>query len=730
MRDVPTARPSVPTGTPHPPQGDEQTTCERQKSHRANVNIAILNVNGYAAPTNNMTGIEKWSTIYQSMKENKLAILAVQESHLNDTLIHSINECFGKRITIINSQHPTNPRSSARVAFVINKALITTKNLESVELIKGRAIAIKFKWHEENDITLINVYAPNNRAEHQDFWEKIDTCRQARGLRHPDMLLGDFNLTEDTIDRAPAHLDNVNAIAALRNLRQCLGVKDSWRHTFPNERAFSYRANSQGTQVMSRLDSIYLSDAAENVTSNWVIKQTLVPTDHWLVAMNYAPNQAPHIGKDRWTFQVSELKNEKLMEKITNQGKQLKKDLQTLAMTPTACETENPQTLWATFKDDIVKTAKKHCAESRGKLAKKINDLEKELKNLQRNQELDLNDTIRPHEAALASKLGWIECIWARDKRDDLRAIITNHREVLGGIWSSMNKDRKPRDLLYKLRSPDGENIERDSRKMATLARDYHEKLQNKDLPPQEHPANYKQKLEASLREIPESQKLTTQNAEKTDWMITHAQVMKALKLSKNGTATGLDRCPYELWKELDKLHETAKEERKERFDVIATLTTIFQDIHRHRADPRANFAHSWMCPIYKKKDPTNISNYRPITLLNTDYKLLTKTLALQIVELIHQLIHPDQARFIPKRPIFNHIRLASMITNYAEVLEEDRAIVALDQEKVYDKINHAYLWKTLETFSIPNNLIDTVRSLYKNASTKVAINGILSEPF
>ena len=37
------------------------------------------------------------------------------------------------------------------------------------------------------------------------FWETIDIERRARGLRRPDFMLGDFNVTEDNIDRAPAH---------------------------------------------------------------------------------------------------------------------------------------------------------------------------------------------------------------------------------------------------------------------------------------------------------------------------------------------------------------------------------------------------------------------------------------------------------------------------------------------------------------------------------------------
>ena len=85
------------------------------------------------------------------------------------------------------------------------------------------------------------------------------------------------------------------------------------------------------------------------------------------------------------------------------------------------------------------------------------------------------------------------------------------------------------------------------------------------------------------------------------------------------------------------------------------------------------------MCPIFKKKDPTDISNYCPITLINTDYKLLTKLLAIQLMDHVKQLIHCNQARFIPHRLIFDHIRLAKAIISYIEATEEDGVIIALD---------------------------------------------------
>ena len=84
----------------------------------------------------------------------------------------------------------------------------------------------------------------------------------------------------------------------------------------------------------------------------------------------------------------------------------------------------------------------------------------------------------------------------------------------------------------------------------------------------------------------------------------------------------------------------------------------------------------------------------------------------------------------MPRRSIFNHIRLAKAIISYVDIVEEDGAIIALDQEKAYNRIHHHYLWMVLETFHIPVPFIRTVKALYSFVYTCVTINGILSEPF
>lgn len=66
----------------------------------------------------------------------------------------------------------------------------------------------------------------------------------------------------------------------------------------------------------------------------------------------------------------------------------------------------------------------------------------------------------------------------------------------------------------------------------------------------------------------------------------------------------------------------------------------------------------------------------------------------------------------------------------YTDYTEENGAIVGLDQEKAYDKIDHKYLISTLQTFRLPELFITTIESLYKNAHTAVMINGELSTTY
>jgi hypothetical protein len=301
--------------------------------------------------------------------------------------------------------------------------------------------------------------------------------------------------------------------------------------------------------------------------------------------------------------------------------------------------------------------------------------------------------------------------------------------------WIRSNKEIKPRDVIFAFKKPEGElndgnrnaeTHEKNSRRMAELARTYHDNLQSQGREGRDielrnrETENILEKIETEPNP-PDKQKISS--------LITEEEVKLALKLSDNDKAAGLDGATYEMWKSLAQ-ERNSSETEEEAFDIIHLMTAAFNDIEQYGTTDESSFADGWMCPIYKKKERDEIENYRPITLLNTDYKLMTKVLAMRLAEAAPTLLHKSQAGFVPGRQISEQTQLFKMVLSYAEAAEENGMIVALDQAKAYDKIEHDYLWKTLKAFKIPDNFIRTVQSLYSNASTRVMINGTLSSKF
>lgn len=308
--------------------------------------------------------------------------------------------------------------------------------------------------------------------------------------------------------------------------------------------------------------------------------------------------------------------------------------------------------------------------------------------------------------------------------------------ETMCKYWTRSNKQAHPRDLIYVLKKcnpgPSESQYENDSVKMAELGRNYHNNLQTqyREVPEETREEKIKKVLDAV------NVCATDAQSEELGKTIEYKEMIKALKKSNNSSAPGPDGIPYEFWKSMngqfvnDSKQNQSGGSQRNTCDLIELLCLMCEDIQWHGIIDESSFSEGWMCPIYKKNEKTDIANYRPITCLNTDYKLFTKALTNRLAIIITDLIHPSQAGFIPGRSITEQTKLICMMIHYAEAKEENGLIVALDQEKAYDKIDHEYLWRMLEKFGIPESFIGTVKSLYKIAETCIMINGILSTPW
>ena len=131
-----------------------------------------------------------------------------------------------------------------------------------------------------------------------------------------------------------------------------------------------------------------------------------------------------------------------------------------------------------------------------------------------------------------------------------------------------------------------------------------------------------------------------------------------------------------------------------------------------------------------KKNDLLLLKNWRPLTLLNVDYKILAKIIATRLKSALIQLINNDQTGFLEKRYIGNNIASLIEIIEFCEQNDIAAVLLSIDFEKAFDKLDWDFLWKCMTFFNIPQNIINWVKTLYNGANSCVTNNGHMSSYF
>lgn len=131
-----------------------------------------------------------------------------------------------------------------------------------------------------------------------------------------------------------------------------------------------------------------------------------------------------------------------------------------------------------------------------------------------------------------------------------------------------------------------------------------------------------------------------------------------------------------------------------------------------------------------KKGDVRDIKNRRPVSLLCYDNKLLSKVLATRLGRVLEEVIHSGQSYCVPGRSIFDNIRFIRDLFDVSKILGVDMGLISLDQEKAFDRVEHDYLWKTLQAFGFSSDFIGYIKILYNDIESLLKVNGGLFAPF
>ncbi len=183
-------------------------------------------------------------------------------------------------------------------------------------------------------------------------------------------------------------------------------------------------------------------------------------------------------------------------------------------------------------------------------------------------------------------------------------------------------------------------------------------------------------------------------------------EVRHAIKSAKNRTAAGPDRIKSEHLKNLPS-------------NVINTLARLFTRYLSECKVP-SHWKTSKTVLLYKKGDPQDIGNYRPICLLSVVYKIFTRVILNRITGILDEGQPCEQAGFRKGFSTIDHIHTLTQLIEVSREYKLPLCLTFIDLKKAFDSVETEAVMEALDRQGVPTQYIKILRELYRDFTTKV----------
>ncbi|CAM2104916.1 unnamed protein product [Caretta caretta] len=203
---------------------------------------------------------------------------------------------------------------------------------------------------------------------------------------------------------------------------------------------------------------------------------------------------------------------------------------------------------------------------------------------------------------------------------------------------------------------------------------------------------------------------LLTVSASYQDWLelpLSLAEFSEALRRMPTNKSPSMDGLIVEFYRVF--------------WDVLGSDLVIVWAESLHNGVLPLSSRRAMLALLPKKGDLCDLRNWRPILLLSTDCKVVAKAISLWLGSV--DMVHLDQTYTILGQNIFNNLYLVWDLLELGCKDGLSFALLSLDQEKTFDRVNHGYLLGTLSVFGFGPQFVGFLQVLYADAECLVRLN-------
>ena len=560
-----------------------------------------------------------------------------------------------------------------------------------VEL-EGRFLLTEFS-RRDSVFRIASVYAPNRNPERDDFFT---SCLDFADPSVPTVLYGDFNAV---FDRARDRRGSDPAVTvresfvSLGLLFQEFCVLDVWRHLHPDLRAYTW-LKPNGSQS-SRIDLI----GFPSIWAHLVSFCTICPcpfSDHDAVFLAFSiPEPFPR-GPGRWKLNVSILRDPVFFQAVSDfwASWRLRKP-----------SFPSLQQWWDRGKEHLKGFAVRHCSGIHNERPLSRSVLSALVSHLKGRIDNGVVSLVSVYERALA-QLASFDLTEAEGTRVRSRVKWAEEGETSSRFVLRLEKKRGVESWISAMRAPNG-MVVTDAEGICESWASFYQDLFTAcpvDLGVQSD-------LLGCL-----SLSLSADDAALCDGPISSSESQAALLGMAKDKSPGSDGLPMEFYVTC--------------WDLLGEdLVSVFNASLEAGLLPFSQ-REALIALIFKKGDRLDHKNWRPISLLNVDYKLCARVLAGRLLKVIASVVAPDQTCGVPGRYIGENVAFLRDVVEMANRYNLPVALLSLDQEKAFDRVDWPFLFATLAKMGFGDNFIRWVRLLYTDVRSSVLVNGYTSRPF